>query len=286
MHIKGKTVGAIGVLILIMGGLTAISGFSAVSEIDDFQYVEITNGTLIVDDLERGFTVYVDYPAVDLNNNQIYDICENIVITATHDGKWLSGFGMDEYSDIQNPDPQREVFTYSVKNDISNRGCSTNIYTAETAWYEDRELTQIGKVCLGCMEGNTTIVAEDNVSMWIKTNGIASDAWAGVVGGLIMSCCGTCFIVFGFAGGITINNGNKNPQVTSYRSGYEMTKPNYAAIPQPVYQQTIDSHLDEIPAAVTNTKFTKPNYDQTSGVPIEKEKSEPEPDKGNFWDNV
>ena len=92
MHIKGKIVGPIGVLILIIGGLTAISGFSAVSEIDKFQYVEISNGTLIVDDLEGGFTVYVDYPPVDLNNNQIHDLCENIVITATHDGKWISGY--------------------------------------------------------------------------------------------------------------------------------------------------------------------------------------------------
>ena len=175
------------------------------------------------------------------------------------------------------------MFTYSV--DYDNSGCST-IYGAEAAWYEDRELTQIGKVCVGCMKGNTTISAEDNVSMWIKTNGIADDAWAGVIGGVIMGCCGTCFIVFGFAGGITINNGNNNPQVISYQPGYVMTKPNYDAIPQPVYQQTIDSYQDEIPAAVTNTKFTKPNYDQTSGVPIEKEKSEPVSDKGNFWDNV
>ena len=249
MHIKGKIVGPIGVLILIIGGLSAISGFSEVSDIDDFQYVEITNGTLIVDDLEGGFTVYVDYPPVDFNNNQIHDLCENIVITATHDGKWISDYGA-EYSEIQNPNPQREVFTYTV--DYDNSGCST-IYGAEAAWYEDRELTQIGKVCVGCMKGNTTIVAEDNVSMWIKTNGIADDAWAGVIGGVIMGCCGTCFIIFGFAGGITINNGNNNPQVTSYQPGYEMTKP---------------------------------NYDQTSGVPIEKEKSEPEPDKGNFWDNV
>ena len=284
MHIKGKIVGPIGVLILIMGGLTAISGFSAVSDIDDFQYVEISNGTLIVDDLDGGFTVYVDYPPVDLNNNQIHDVCENIVITATHDGKWISDY-YSEYPEVQNPDPQREVFSYSVGSDNSNRGCST-IYGAEAAWYEDRELTQIGKVCVGCMKGNTTIVAEDNVSMWIKTNGIADDAWAGVIGGFAMSCCGACFIVFGIAGGITINNGNKNPQVTSYRPGYEMTKPNYDAIPQPVYQQTIESYQEEISPAVTTTGLTKPSYDQTSDVQIEKEKSEPEPTKGNFWDNA
>ena len=282
MHIKGKIVGPIGVLILIIGGLTAISGFSAVSEIDKFQYVEISNGTLIVDDLEGGFTVYVDYPPVDLNNNQIHDLCENIVITATHDGKWISGYET-EFPEVQNVDLQREVFSYSVYYD--NGGCSTN-YGAEAAWYEDRELTQIGRVCVGCMKGNTTIVAEDNVSMWIKTNGIADDAWAGVIGGLIMGCCGACFIVFGIAGGVTINNGNKNPQVTSYRPGYEMTKPNYDAIPQPVYQQIIEPYQDDIPPAVTTTGLTRPNYDQTSDVAIEKAKSEPEPDKGNFWDNV
>lgn len=284
MHIKGKIVGPIGVLILIMGGLTAISGFSAVSDIDDFQYVEISNGTLIVDDLDGGFTVYVDYPPVDLNNNQIHDVCENIVITATHDGKWISDY-YSEYPEVQNPDPQREVFSYSVGSDNSNRGCST-IYGAEAAWYEDRELTQIGTVCVGCMKGNTTIVAEDNVSMWIKTNGIASDAWAGVVGGLIMGCCGACFIVFGIAGGVTITNGNNNPQVNSYQPGYQMTKPNYDAIPQPVYQQTIESYQEEISPAVTTTGLTKPSYDQTSDVQIEKEKSEPEPTKGNFWDNA
>ena len=93
-------------------------------------------------------------------------------------------------------------------------------------------------------------------------------------------------MVFGIAGGITINNGNKNPQVTSYRPGYEMTKPNYDAIPHPVYQQTIDSYQEEIPSAVTTTGLTKPNYNQTSDVPNEKEQSEPKPDKGNFWDNV
>ena len=282
MHIKGKIVGPIGVLILIIGGLTAISGFSAVSEIDDFQYVEITNGTLIVDDLDGGFTVYVDYPPADLNNNQIHDVCENIVITATHDGKWISDY-YSEYPEVQNPDPQREVFTYSV--DYGNSGCST-IYGAEAAWYEDRELTQIGKVCVGCMKGNTTIVAEDNVSMWIKTNGIASDAWAGVIGGLVMGCCGACFIVFGIAGGITITNGNNNPQVNSYQPEYQMTKPNYDAIPQPVYQQIIEPYQDDIPPAVTTTGLTRPSYDQTSDVAIEKAKSEPEPDKGNFWDSV
>jgi len=268
MHIKGKLIGPIGILIIILGAITAISGFSALSEIDDFQYVEISNGTLIVDDLEGGFTVYVDYPTVDLNNNQIYDICENIVITATHDGKWLSGFGMDEYPDIQNPDPQREVFIYSVKNDISNRGCSTNIYTAETAWYEDRELTQIGKVCLGCMDGNTTIIAEDNVSMWIKTNGIASDAWAGVVGGFAMACCGICLGILGLMGGITVGVQNSEHNVT---------------IRKPTQQQKIEIYQSNVGTSVNSATMNKPSHDNH-----QTELAEPSQEQSNenFWDSV
>ena len=78
MHIKGKIIGPIGILIIIFGAVTAISGFSELSEIDEFQYVEINNGTLVVDDFRDGFTVYVEYPLVDLNSNYIYDHCEDL----------------------------------------------------------------------------------------------------------------------------------------------------------------------------------------------------------------
>ena len=316
MHIKGKIIGPIGILILIIGAITAISSFSVVSEIDDFQYVEISNGTLIVDDLEGGFTVYVDYPPVDFNNNQIHDLCEIIEISASHDGKWISDYG-SEYSEIQNPNPQREVFTYSV--DYDNSGCST-IYGAEAAWYEDRELTQIGKVCVGCMKGNTTIVAEDNVSMWIKTNGIADDAWAGVIGGFAMSCCGICFGIFGLAGGITIGRPNNNPAVTGRLPIYQqpleiqqsnfqapvnstmMTKPNYGSIGEletsspnnnpaatgrmPVYQQNIEIHQDTITDSANTKAMTESKQEPISDAAVEKHKTNPESDKGNFWDNV
>ena len=93
---------------------------------------------------------------------------------------------------VQDPDPQREVFTYSVK---LNTGCASYL-TAESITYEGKELVRIGEACVGCMKGNTTIVAQDNVSMWIKTNGIAQYAWAGIIGG---KCCGICFGIFGLA---------------------------------------------------------------------------------------
>ena len=148
------------------------------------------------------------------------------------------------------------------------------------------------------MKGNTTIVAEDNVSMWIKTNGIADDAWAGVIGGFAMSCCGICFGIFGLAGGITIGSPNNNPAVTGRLPVYQqpleiqqnsfgsqsnstmMTKPNYDSIGSdannnpavtgnmPVYQQNIEIHQDDFPK------------------PVDKEEINRENSKENFWDNV
>lgn len=40
MHIKGKLIAPIGILIVIMGAITAISGFSELSEIDPEQKKE------------------------------------------------------------------------------------------------------------------------------------------------------------------------------------------------------------------------------------------------------
>jgi len=159
MHIKGKIIGPIGIFIIIIGAVTAISGFSELSEIDEFQYVEINNGTLVVDEFNDGFTVYVEYPLVDLNSNYVYDHCEDITITANHSGKWISDYGFN-YSEVQDPDPEREVFTYSVS--YVNYRCDTYL-TTESITYDGKELVRIGEACVGCMKGSTKENFWDNV---------------------------------------------------------------------------------------------------------------------------
>lgn len=267
MHTRGKIIGPIGILFIILGAVIAISGFSELSDIDEFQYVEINNGTLVVDDLDAGFTVYVDYPLVDLNDNFVYDHCENVVITATHSGKWITDDGFS-YSEVQNPDPQREVFSYSVSHD--NYRCDTYL-TAESINYEGKELVRIGEACVGCLKGNTTIVAQDNVSMWIKTNGIASDAIAGVVGGFAMGCCGICFGILGLMGGITVGVQNHEHNVTVRR---------------PTQQPEVTIHQSGFNSEITSTTMTEPNLDSIGGKATTQQEISPEQNKENFWDKV
>ena len=268
MHIKGKIIGPIGILIIILGAVTAISGFSELSEIDEFQYVEINNGTLVVDEFNDGFTVYVEYPLVDLNSNYVYDHCEDITITATHSGKWISDYGSN-YSEVQDPDPQREVFTYSVS--YGNTRCNSYL-TAESITYDGKELVRIGEACVGCMKGNTTIVAQDNVSMWIKTNGIAQYAYAGIIGGFAMGCCGICFGIFGLAGGITVGVQNPEHDVTIRKSTQK--------------QQEITIHQSGFNSNITSTQMTEPNFDSISGMVDNQREIDPEQKKENFWENV
>jgi len=268
MHIKGKIIGPIGILIIILGAITAISGFSELSEIDEFQYVEINNGTLVVDEFNDGFTVYVEYPLVDLNSNYVYDHCEDITITATHSGKWISDYGSN-YSEVQAPDQQREVFSYSVS--YGNARCDSYL-TAESITYDGKELVRIGEACVGCMKGNTTIVAQDNVSMWIKTNGIAQYAYAGIIGGFAMGCCGICFGIFGLAGGITVGVQNPEHDVTIRKSTQR--------------HQEVTIHQSDFESKINSTTMTEPNYDSIDGAAVTKEEISPEQNKENFWDKV
>ena len=268
MHIKGKIIGPIGILVIILGAVIAISGFSELSEIDEFQYVEINNGTLVVDEFNDGFTVYVEYPLVDLDSNYVYDHCEDITITATHSGKWISDYGSN-YSEVQDSDPQREVFTYSVS--YGNTRCNSYL-TAESITYDGKELVRIGEACVGCMKGNTTILAQDNVSMWIKTNGIAQYAYAGIIGGFAMGCCGICFGIFGLAGGITVGVQNPEHNVTVRKATHK--------------QQEITIHQTGFDSKITSTTITEPNFDSIGGRPTTQQEISPEQNKENFWDKV
>ena len=268
MHIKGKVIGPIGILVIILGAVTAISGFSELSEIDEFQYVEINNGTLLVDEFNDGFTVYVEYPLVDLNSNYVYDHCEDITITATHSGKWISDYGSN-YSEVQDANPQREVFRYSVSH--GNYRCDSYL-TAESITYEGKELVRIGEACVGCMKGNTTIVAQDNVSMWIKTNGIGQYAYAAIIGGFAMGCCGICFGIFGLAGGITV--GVQNPE-------HDVT------IRKPTQQHPeVTIHQSDFNSKIKSTMMTEPNYDSIGGDAGTQQEIIPKEAKENFWDKV
>ena len=121
------------------------------------------------------------------------------------------------------------------------------------------------------MKGNTTIAAQDNVSMWIKTNGIAQYAWAGIIGGFAMGCCGICFGIFGLAGGITVGVQNPEHNVTIRKS---------------TQQQEVTIHQTGFNSNITSTMMTEPNYDSIGGGAVTEQEINPEEARENFWDKV
>lgn len=54
----------------------------------------------------------------------------------------------------------------------------------------------------------------------------------------------------------------------------------------PVYQQDIEIHQDTIADSENTKLMTESKQEPISDAGVEKHKSNPESDKGNFWDNV
>ena len=81
-----------------------------------------------------------------------------------------------------------------------------------------------------------------------------------------------------------------------------MTKPNYDSIGEletsspnnnpavtgrmPVYQQNIEIHQGTITDSKNTKVMTESRQEPISDAGVEKDKTNPESDKGNFWDNV
>ena len=113
MHISGKILIAIGIMIGIGGGILLAVGIGDLSDNEKFQYEEVTSVVAQIEDTDNvgdyGFIIYVEGLPGDANDNGIHDYCENVNITATHDGKYIN-FPFTEFADEQPVDLEREVF--------------------------------------------------------------------------------------------------------------------------------------------------------------------------------
>ena len=113
MHISGKILIAIGIMIGIGGGILLAVGIGDLSDNEKFQYEEVTTVVAQIEDTDNvgdyGFIIYVEGLPGDANDNGIHDYCENVNITAYHDGKYIN-FPFTEFADEQPVDLEREVF--------------------------------------------------------------------------------------------------------------------------------------------------------------------------------
>ena len=272
MHISGKILIAIGIMIGIGGGILLAVGIGDLSDNEKFQYEEVTRVVTQIEDTDNigdyGFIIYVEGSPGDANANGIHDYCENVNITAYHDGKWISENPFTESANVQPADLEREVFWKWTVDDNKYffDGCSEDV-VPESLEHNGTMLSRIGVACYACMAGNTTILSDGNVSMWISYYEAQLDGIGQTIGGVFIACCGVFFIVLGLILGFAIKSGPKVNQ--------------YAQMPMNNVQgmQTVD-----VAQPVTTTMLTEPVYEDVAGVPVEPQETLSSGEKGNFWD--
>ena len=165
-----------GVTLLVIGSISAES-FVAQSE---------SNATLEIFDVDdmgdQGFIIFIEAVLEDFDNNGIYDHCENIIVSATHSGSWMSD-PWTGYQKVNPPDESRQVFELGE--------CESG-YHVEQKHKDGRTIIKMGQACYGCMKGTTTISAEYSdgskaTVMWIQDGEEVIGAIGMIIGGSIMT---------------------------------------------------------------------------------------------------
>lgn len=165
-----------GVTLLVIGSISAES-FVVQSE---------SNATLEIFDVDdmgdQGFIIFIEAVLGDFDNNGIYDHCENIIVSATHSGSWMSD-PWTGYQKVNPPDESRQVFELGE--------CESGDHV-EQKHKDGRNIIKMGQACYGCMKGTTTISAEYSdgskaAVMWIQDGEEVIGAIGMIIGGSIMT---------------------------------------------------------------------------------------------------
>ena len=160
----------IGLLLLAPGIPLFILGLGG-----GFQYEAVSSGTFEIVDADGqgdfGFEIFIEGVPGDFDGNGRHNYCENVVITANHTGGWFTTGPHGENVAGNPPDESREVFYKEITGEGSG-DCGSH-HNPEQASHNGVQLVKIGRACEGCMNGTTTITAQNQegleVFMWIRT---------------------------------------------------------------------------------------------------------------------
>ena len=166
---KAWTALAIGFLLLAPGIPLFIMGLGG-----GFQYEAVSSGTFEIIDADGqgdfGFEIFIEGVPGDFDGNGLHDYCEKANISANHTGGWFSTGPHDENVAGNPPDESRNVFYLEISGE-GNEGCGSH-HPVEQANHDGIQLVKIGRACESCMNGTTTITAQNQegneILMWIR----------------------------------------------------------------------------------------------------------------------
>ena len=167
---KAWTALAIGLLLLAPGIPLFIIGLGG-----GFQYEAVSSGNFEILDEDGqgdyGFEIFIEGEAGDFDGDGFHDYCKRATISANHTGGWFSTGPHGEIVAENPSDESREVFYKEIAGEGSG-DCGSH-HHPEQASHNGVQLVKIGRACKDCMNGTTTINAQNveggEILMWIRT---------------------------------------------------------------------------------------------------------------------
>ena len=212
MRTAPKVVLVIGAIFLIAGIAMFAVGVGSVSNLEEadfpFDIENQTSGTITIDDKDGigdiGITFWVKGTYEDSDDNDIWDVCENIQITITE----VPAIN-NEWEDAENYDGgyyNESVHNYSGE---GKSDCSDDPRNKELGRSGDG-FVKIGRACYACYAGNVSF--ESSQPVWVTYDDpIIEEIMDEVVGifagfglGFIGTCCGVIFLIIGLIMALTM----------------------------------------------------------------------------------
>ena len=196
MRTLSKVLMIIGVVLFLIGIVGVTIGIRDVIEAsedwDNFEIENADNGTITIDDKDglgdKGITFWVKGEYVDEDENDIWDVCDNTLVTITEKPEYNSswdGSGLSEGGFYFEVIPFKEGCKVSEENQDYSK--------------DEIGLVKIGRACYACYAGNISF--ESNQSVWVtyddKIEAVPNDLGAGfgiVFIGFTSLCSGVFFV--------------------------------------------------------------------------------------------
>ena len=263
MHTAAKVLLILGAIASVIGIAGMALGAGQVDDIEDswntFEIEGENNGTITIDDEdnegELGLTFWVKGSYEDVDENGIWDACDNTNIEVTQTPVVLDSW--------PSATEKGGDFYYEVIHDYGNNSESdcNAVGVNQDDTRDDRGLIKIGRACYGCTSGDFTF--EANQSVWVTYDDkvgeeILDDVGIlilGFVGGFGSICCGILLLIIGGIMALTMKDNKQevmySPPVDNQMmmvgnpTTTQMSSPQFGEASQPQMNAPSTTHMSQ-----------------------------------------
>ena len=219
MHTAAKVLLILGTLATVLGVVGFALGADKIDDLEEsvnqYELKDVTEGTIMIDDEdgqgELGLTFWVKGVYEDLDEDDIWDVCQSTNISVTSSPEIIESDWSNGASELDGGFYYEVVANHSGSDEGD---CAVNENNTNLDKRGDG-LVKIGKACYGCTDGDFSFTS--NQSVWVTYDDkilgdVVEDGIAvllGMGGGFLGICCGVLFLIIGGILALTLKDNKR-----------------------------------------------------------------------------